>query len=130
MRRIYVAGGSEERLMVRTLIERLRVRGWEVPHDWTNDPGYDAPPSTNSKRRSARLDEAAVRAAEILWVVAPREKSEGAAHEFGMARGLGKKTMVSGPDCARCIFWLNADHVFDNHEAAMMWLGFADPEGT
>lgn len=128
MRCIYVAGGSDERHEVRAFIERLRVRGWEVTYDWTRDPGYDVPPSTNSRRRSARLDEAAVRAAEIVWIVAPHEKSEGAAHEFGMARGLGKRTIVSGPDCTRCIFWLNADHVFDNHEAAMMWLGFADTE--
>lgn len=125
-----MAGGSDERLQVRLLIERLRARGWEVTHDWTTDPGYDAPPSTNSLRRAARLDEAAVRAAEIVWIVTPREKSEGAAHEFGMARGLGKATMVSGPDAARCIFWLNADHVFDNHEAAMVWLGFADSTGV
>ena len=116
--------------MVRTLIERLRVRGWEVTHDWTIDPGYDAPPSTNSKRRSACLDLDAVARAEVVWIVAPREKSEGAAVEFGFARGLRKKTVVSGADCTRCIFWLNADHVFDSHEAAMMWLGFADPEGT
>lgn len=128
MRRIYVAGGSDERLQVRALIERLRQRGWEVTHDWTTDPGYDAPPSTNSKQRSARLDEAAVRAAEVVWVVAPREKSEGAAVEFGLARGLGKTTVVSGPDAGRCIFWLNADRIFDNHEAAMMWLGFATEE--
>lgn len=124
-----MAGGSDERLMVRSLIERLRARGWEVTHDWTHDPGYDAPPSTNSKRRSAALDFAGVEQAHVVWIVASREKSEGAAVEFGYARGLRKKTVVSGPDWARCIFWLNADHVFENHEAAMMWLGFADPEG-
>ncbi len=130
MKRIYVAGGSDERLQVRALIERLKKRGWEVTHDWTKDPGYDAPPSTSSKRRSAAMDLQAVACADVVWIVAPREKSEGAAVEFGFARGCRKRTVVSGPDCTRCIFWLNADHVFDSHEAAMMWLGFAGTEGT
>lgn len=126
MNRIYVAGGSDERAIVREFIARLVARGWEVTHDWTTDPGYDAPPSTNAKRRAANLDEAGVRLADVVWIVVPSEKSEGAAVEFGIARGLRKRTVVSGPDCARCLFWLNADHVFESHEAAMMWLGFAD----
>lgn len=120
--KVYVAGGSSERGMVRGWIERLRAEGIEITHDWTDDPGYGRGcgrevgrhfgdlwlqvsvicgpgglcSSCTSPRRIAQTDRDAIDAADVVWILMPAQKSEGAAWEFGYAVGKSKHTIVSG----------------------------------
>lgn len=136
---IYVAGGSSERVtVVRPLMARLIERGWTVTHDWTQDPGYDLDrPLTDEERAGvAERDLRAVDKADVVWLVVPAGKSEGASVEFGYACGSGKVVIVSGPDATRCPLWAYALRQFLAHEDALEWLGragrgdFAKPHGA
>lgn len=122
--RVYIAGGSSERLTVcRPLIERAKELGVEVAADWTRDPGWDLGrmPTDAEFRESALRDLAAIRRADVVWLVVPAQKSEGAAAEVGYALGQGKRLVVSGETGARNIFALLADpgDVFARHEDAL-----------
>lgn len=122
--RVYIAGGSSERLTVcRPLIERAKERGAEVTADWTRDPGWDLgrPPTGDELRESAERDLAAIRRADVVWLIVPAQKSEGAAAEVGYALALGKRLVVSGETGVRNIFALRAapGDVFARHEDAL-----------
>ncbi len=118
-RLIYVAGGSSERLtVIRPILAALTAAGWTVTYDWTQSPGYDRQMSAHECAEQAELDLAAVAAADVVWVVVPEGKSEGAAVEFGTARALRKHTIVSGarPDQ---IFYMLADIACETHALAL-----------
>lgn len=127
-RRIYVAGGSSERALVSGYMAQLRAGGFEITHDWTQDPGYDGSPIPDS----AKLDYRGVIAADYFWQVLPREKSEGAFCELGMAIAIrdfysrGPHTViVSGFDAARDanrIFCNLATRRYEQHGEALGWL--------
>jgi hypothetical protein len=122
--RVYIAGGSSERLTVcRPLIERAIEFGVDVTADWTRDPGWDLGrmPHAEEFRESAERDLDAIRRADVVWLVVPAQKSEGAAAEIGFALGLGKRLVVSGEIGARNIFALCASpgDTFDRHENAL-----------
>lgn len=122
--RVYIAGGSSERLtVVRPLIELARVLGVDVVHDWTADPGWDLGrmPTSEEFRESALRDLDAIRRADVVWLVVPAQKSEGAAAEIGYALALKKRLIVSGEVGARNIFALLArpEDVFASHEEAL-----------
>lgn len=119
MKSLYLAGGSDERLtIVRPMIERITIAGIPVTYDWTRSPGYDRPLSPEEVRAQASLDLEAVRAADIVWVLCPEAKSEGAATELGAALILGKTVLLSGPFALRDsrIFNRLASHVLPTHE--------------
>lgn len=123
-RRVYLAGGSSERLTVcRPLIDRLTAAGVPIAYDWTRDPGWSHPGGeifADACADAARRDIDAVRACEILWYVAPESASEGSAAELGAALALRRVVVVSGPHAlARGrIFPLLAGHVFATHAEA------------
>jgi hypothetical protein len=122
--RVYIAGGSSERLAVaRPLIERAKELGVDVTADWTRDPGWDLgrTPTLDELRESARRDIAAIEAADVVWLVVPRQKSEGASAEVGYALALRKRLVVSGEVGARNIFALLArpEDRFASHEEAL-----------
>ncbi|HET9951436.1 MAG TPA: nucleoside 2-deoxyribosyltransferase [Candidatus Eisenbacteria bacterium] len=113
-----MAGGSGEREnVIRPILDALRARGIAITHDWTTDEGYVRPPSQSESRESARKDLDGVRAADLVWIVAPAEKSEGAGVELGAALALRKRVLVSGPHARRNIFALLAE-VHDSHASA------------
>lgn len=143
--KVYVAGGSSERLEVREWIARLRTAGIEVTYDWTDDPGFGrgcgelvstygevfgcghmrGPGPVLCSRcmsplRIAETDRAAVDAADIVWWIVPRERSEGAAGEAGYALGRGKRLLVSGSrtNCPFRVFGT----CFLSHEGAFEYL--------
>lgn len=121
--KVYIAGGSSERLTVcRPLIESAQRAGVEIAADWTRDPGWDLGrmPTDEEFRESAGRDLAAIRRADIVWLVVPVQKSEGAAAEIGYALALGKRLVVSGETGARNIFALLAapGDTFARHEDA------------
>ena len=70
----------------------------------------------------ARIDLDAVRAAGVLWYVAPASKSEGSHGEFCAALVLGKLVVASGPVDASRIFPRLAAHRFAEHAEALEFL--------
>lgn len=127
-RSIYVAGGSDERKAAQDAIDRLKLAGWTVTHEWPKDAGYPENGGIPQGIKSAIADIAAVKRAAYVWIRWPAEKSEGAAVEFGTslaervnASGHVRCVIVSGPH-ARCIFAEMADLQFDTHDMAMSWL--------
>lgn len=119
--RVYVAGGSSERLtVVRPIIDRLsQVPGIEIIRDWTRDPGWDRP-SPQALLMAAELDINAIRRADVFWYVAPHLTSEGSHFELGFAMALGKLVKTSGKYAHADfrIFPQLADHHYDTHEEA------------
>jgi len=117
--RIYVAGGSDERLsVVRPMIERLGESGFVVTHDWTRCEGYDRKYTDDELRQWARLDADGVASADVVWVMTPVMRSEGAGTELGMAIVPGKHVIVSGPHARRNIFAMLATSIVNTHEEA------------
>jgi len=121
--RIYVAGGSSERLAVRGWIERLTATGlYEVTHDWTRSAGYDRPRSERDDDESATSDSQGVIRANVVWFLVPDDLSEGLHYEAGLARGLGKTTVASGRSIGRSVFHARWPWRFETHEEAYDWL--------
>lgn len=119
--RVYVAGGSSERLtVVRPFIDRLLAAGVTVTHDWTRCEGYDQAPIDAQLRGYAQRDLVGVSAADVFWLIAPEDKSEGSASELGAALILGKRVLVSGPMAMALgrIFTLLASEIHRMHETA------------
>lgn len=95
--KVYIAGGSPEREQVRSMMSALRARGVEITYDWTQSVGYSRFMVPAERRKQARLDIEGVRAADVVWIMAPEKKSEGSAVEMGAALALRKRVIVSGP---------------------------------
>ncbi len=118
--RVYVAGGSDERIEVaRRAIDLLTARGFTVTHDWTRCEGYDREHSEEERSAWARLDVEGVKSADVVWLMAPSVKSEGAATEIGIAIGRGVPFVISGPRARGNIFSMLATMIFDNHVEAL-----------
>lgn len=123
---LYIAGGSSERLTVcQPRIDRAVQLGARITYDWTRTPNYEVTrPSDLSIRADAERDIAAVLRADILWVLAPQQLSEGAASELGAAIGVRSKGLwdgrivVSGEHARRNIFAHLADEIYETHEEA------------
>ena len=120
MSRLYIAGGSAERGLVSSLMTAAIFAGHDITHDWTRCEGYDRESNEGERALWAQADLAGVRAADVVWVIAPEARSEGSACELGYALALGKRIVVSGPrarDAGR-IFYLLTE-VYDDHDAAL-----------
>lgn len=122
MRKVFVSGGTSERLtVVRPYVDELIRRGFEITHDWTRCPLYDRESTEDERREQARRDLDGVRAADVVWLMMPEEKSEGAHVELGAAFILWKPVVVSGPR-ARApgnLFSLLASEIRATHEAGL-----------
>lgn len=115
-----MAGGRSERLFVREVIADLVARGVTITYDWTYEPGWDDP-SLADPLRCARVDMAAVRACDVLWYIAPADKSEGSSTELGIALALGKIVVVSGPHALALgrVFPALGTHIYESHAEAL-----------
>jgi hypothetical protein len=123
--RLYIAGSSSERPLIATLIYLVQKAGYEVTFDWTRHSSFDVPPPGPSEEvllEAARLDFEAVKVADVLWYVAPADKSEGSATELGMALAFGKRVVVSGQLGHARIFPRLGTKVFTKHEEALAFL--------
>jgi hypothetical protein len=120
--KVYIAGGSSERLtVVRPIIDRLIKNhlNIHVVHDWTRNAEWDfVSVNAGELEANAARDVQVVASADVLWFIAPAEKSEGAATELGVALALKKKIIVSGPHAWRNIFGMLADESYDSHLGA------------
>ena len=112
--RVYVAGGAGERAACGVWIRALQAEGVEVTHDWTGDAAWNG--GTVAERAAADID--GVRRADLLWYLAPADKSEGSSGELCAALVLGKVVVASGPwDAPGRIFPGLASRRVTTHEA-------------
>jgi len=117
--RLYIAGGSDERLtVVRPYIDRMIAHGVTITHDWTRCEGYDREHTDDERRAWALADEKGVESADLVWIIVPDAKSEGSATEIGIARGRRIQFIASGARARGNIFVLLAASIFDAHESA------------
>lgn len=117
--KVYVAGGSDERIQfARVAIDRLSSLGFTITHDWTRCEGYDREHTDAERAEWATQDMVGVMTADVVWVMVPTAKSEGAAAELGAAVALGKKLVVSGRRSRGNIFSTLAAQVHLEHEDA------------
>ena len=88
MKKIFVAGGSSERNEVAAAMAMLRPAGFEITADWPEMQKREKPPlqPREAEQIGLTLINAMLRA-DIFWYMLPREKSEGAAAEFGFYFG-------------------------------------------
>lgn len=115
--RVYVAGGSSERLtVVRPIVDRLIDAGVTITHDWTRCEGYENPDYDNSK--AAANDLRGCRMADLVWVMVPEQRSEGQAVELGYSLALGIPLIISGPHVGRSVFHSLVRTQCETHEQA------------
>jgi hypothetical protein len=88
MKKIFVAGASSEAGEVAAAMSLLRPAGWEITADWPemqrNEPKFLSP--RHCEQIGTTLINAMLRA-DIFWLLLSKEKSEGAATEFGFYLG-------------------------------------------
>ncbi len=122
--RIYVAGGSAERLtLARPWMLRLRESGLEISHDWTFSEGYERHYSLAERQRNAYLDLQGVASADLLWALVPEERGNGGQPtEVGYAYGLNIPIVLSGSKVGRCIFDTVIYPRFEKHEDAFKYI--------
>lgn len=132
MRRIYVAGGSDERDECAADIAALEAGGWSCSFNWTLDSNF----MRRDRLACIRDDLRGVIEAPFFWNRVPEYKSEGAGAELGAALVLRdmlsfpllgmshpRCVIVSGPwDSGHRLFTHAADLKFAEHAAALKWL--------
>jgi hypothetical protein len=112
---VYVAGASRELARVQRAFDLVGAATLlDLAHDWlkvqAQEPIPDDQLARAQARRYAAEDLAHVVRADLVWLLAPNEPTKGAWIEFGyaLARGEGKRVVVSGP-CEQSIFCALAD---------------------
>lgn len=130
MNKIYIAGASVEREVVKQYIERARALGYEITLDWTESVEAcakrgirDTDLSRTERAEFAAGDRDAVFAADVVWLIVPKDpkSSIGCWVEFGMAIAwVDSLVITSGVDAS--IFCELANHQFPTHEAAFAFL--------
>ena len=93
---VYVGGGSGDRAECAEWMDELRKAGVHITHDWTRCEGYGRESTATERATWAQRDIDGVRAADVVWIRIPREKSEGSHGELCAALALGKRVIVSG----------------------------------
>lgn len=135
-RRIYVAGGSDEREECHEDIAALEDAGWRITFNWTLKGNFFGEAADRTRDACIRDDLRGVVEAPFLWYRAPVAKSEGAGVELGAALilrdmlsfgALGfahpRCIIVSGPwDSGHRLFPHAADLKFRTHPEALRWL--------
>jgi hypothetical protein len=103
-RRVYVAGASVERARhePKWAMAELRRVGIEIAYDWIakiEQVGIANPTEDDRLAREvAKIDLAAVRHCDLVWILTPESKEDGCGLwcELGAAAALGKCFVVSG----------------------------------
>lgn len=103
--KLFIAGSSQDRLWIQSLIDLLNRQGHEV-FDWTRHPDWSRPDGPEDPEGVAYIDLDAVAGADgVIWMLTEKS-SHGAPFEAGYAHGLGKPVVVYAPNClnARLIY--------------------------
>jgi hypothetical protein len=135
VRPVYIAGGSSELEACQRMIDAVIASGGRITCDWTRDPGWalGRPLTMVERSDTGARDLAAVMSAQIFWLMLPERPSEGAAAELGGAlvmRALAavmkfpepRLVVASGPMTDSRMFPAMADHVFPDHERALVFV--------
>lgn len=102
MKKIFVAGGWNERAEVGAAIEMLRAAGWEITFDWPKEA--ESEPELKGPRHCELLGQKfknALRRSDVFWYMLPKDKGENGHFEFGFYSGYFDReskgiTIVSG----------------------------------
>ncbi len=133
--KIYVAGSSKELDRVEGVIARLRSAGHMITHDWTK--AVRAAPDDHAitdehARQCAEADVRGVYDADVVWLLIPEVKSEGAFFELGAAwgwrhpdiRSPRRRLVASGNPTGRIFLWLPGIQRYPDDEAALEAIGW------
>lgn len=121
--KLYVAGGSSERLtVIAPIIDRLRDAGVDITFDWTRWEGWQRPNDPAVIGEAAKRSMRGIVEADVVWLVVPKDKSEGSAGELCMGLVLGKMCIVSGETGARNIWTSMCEVAFSSHGLALEWV--------
>ena len=131
---IYLCGGSTEAGIVAAYVNKVREAGYDVTLDWASarvreiaaagGRVTDALHSTEERRRIADAERAALRSADIVWLLMPERASFGAGYEFGLSEEKVSTRIVSGP-WENSLFvegGVNPVRKFRMHDEALEWL--------
>lgn len=111
--RVYIAGAARELDRAKWAIaEARKIAGVEITRDWTPDIDAanaagkrDADYSPEMRAEYASADLQAVRRADVVWLLAPKEGGRGAWVEYGHALScMDATTIVSGAHALDSIF--------------------------
>lgn len=121
--KIYLAGASKELDTCKFYIERLKVLGHTITHDWTkeveaNSEGNPRETPIETMRIWSNADFNGVYKANMIWLLVPNNNSAGCWIEYGYALGVGRNVIVSG-DWRKSIFSSLAFERYANHELAL-----------
>jgi hypothetical protein len=121
--KIYLAGASKELDTCKHYIERLKLLGHTITHDWTKEveANGDANPTNATLegcRKWSNADFEGVYKANIVWLLYPENNSAGCWIEYGYALGIGRSVIVSG-NWKKSIFSSLAFERYTNHELAL-----------
>jgi hypothetical protein len=104
MLRVYLAASSDELQRAAAWMDRVRAaRGLRLTHDWVaviRAVGVANPANASRLERQVWAAQArtAIVAADVVWMLAPlKGHGRGAYFECGLAHGLERPLLVSGP---------------------------------
>lgn len=120
--RLYIAGGSDELEIAEHYISKARQAGAVITFDWPANiraVGNANPASVEDKRPHADECANAVRSAQCVWALMPRNKSEGMFYELGIAYALGVPFVISGERANAHLFSAHAVRLYEHHHQAM-----------
>jgi hypothetical protein len=121
--KIYLAGASKELDTCKHYIERLKLLGHTITHDWTKEveANGDANPkdvALGDMIKWSHDDLSGVKKSDIVWLLIPENNSAGCWIEYGFALGIHKRVVISG-NWKKSIFSALAYERFPNHELAL-----------
>jgi hypothetical protein len=90
--RLFIAGASSQRMVVREVIDSVIEMGHDITYDWTRAPEWDLDRELEPSEAAmiSRVNRKGVRDADgVIWVNDGDHPSKGAHYEAGLAEGLG-----------------------------------------
>ena len=123
---LYVAGSSLELQRARAAMDAAQAAGYSIALDWVSDieacggvanEGHD----DDTRGVIAQTCLHAVRHADLLWLLAPVERSAGCWGELIYAFASGTRIIASGPT-KQTVFCALAEVELDTDAEALAWL--------
>ncbi len=121
---VYVASSLTNIERAKAIISHLAKVGFYITYDWTVYADTTAPDgnqgTSEERKQAAQLDMDGVRAADVVLVLTPDQKEQGAGYlvEMGMAIALDKIVYCTGLLMNRSVFHELTTR-FDTDEAAI-----------
>lgn len=123
--KLYLAGSSKERRTIAAYMHELTRAGHVITHDWVAAmdacPLAEADLDVSDARRYALDDLRGVRAADVVWFLAPETISTGAWVELGYALGIHAGAIIVSGETPS-IFARLASTTYKTHGLALQAL--------